>query len=93
MGCDSGSGDVVAATVPGVLSTISSGGFPLLTAPAWIIVGSVAAEGQAGLAVTELSPTAWGEIARFARLPGDAFRSLVGVPDAPVRDAALASRR
>jgi hypothetical protein len=69
VGYDSQPDQVAAATALGVLSTVSNGALLVFTAPAWIIVGIAAANGQVRLPVTELPIAAWESLARFARFP------------------------
>jgi hypothetical protein len=53
----------------GAVATISNGGFLLLTAPMWIIGGSVATGGESRAPERKSPPLSWVELAPFARFP------------------------
>jgi hypothetical protein len=53
----------------GVLSTISNGGFLILTAPAWIVVGAGASASRAGEATLKSKYADWDEFRMYARFP------------------------
>jgi hypothetical protein len=56
-------------TAVGTLSTISNGAFLLLTAPMWLIGGSVATGAESRAAQRQGAPLTWVELAPFARFP------------------------
>jgi len=66
---DSRAGVVGGAAVLGFLSTISNGAFLILTAPMWLIGGSVAAGHQSRVPIEEMTPESPTSFARFARFP------------------------
>lgn len=68
-GYDSKHGDVAGATFVGTVLTASNGAFLILTAPMWMIGGSLAAGSQSRVAMEDLPPVAWAELADFARFP------------------------
>lgn len=68
VGYDSEVGKVGTGTALGVLSTASNGLFAIFTAPAWVIVGSLAARAQSRLPIEEI-PAAWEDLASFSRFP------------------------
>lgn len=57
------------ATFGGMLTTISNGVFLVFTAPAWLIVGSLAAQSQSRLADLAVPRSDWTDLAPFARFP------------------------
>lgn len=69
-------GRVGTMTMLGTLSTVSNGGFLILTAPLWIIGGSIAALNQSRAPIREIPPPAWTELAAFARFPQGIPRGL-----------------
>ena len=62
-------GRVGSLAMLGTLSTVSNGGFLLLTGPMWIIGGAVAAASQSRAPIRAIPPQAWTELAAFARFP------------------------
>jgi hypothetical protein len=68
-GYDSRHGEVAAATAGGALLTVSNGAFLLLTGPMWLIGGSIAAGSQSRVAMDDVPPAAWVDLAEFARFP------------------------
>jgi hypothetical protein len=68
-GYDPESGQVGGAVALGAISTISNGAFLILTAPMWLIGGSIAANSQGKLGLEDLPPMQWAELGRFARFP------------------------
>lgn len=68
-GYDSNHGEVSSATALGVLSTASNGAFLILTAPMWAIGGSLAAGSQSRVAMDEVPPARWADLAAYARFP------------------------
>ncbi len=65
----SGAGAVAGWTVLGVFSTISNGLLAGITAPLWIITGTVAGSGESYAPQRNVPPQGWAELARFARFP------------------------
>lgn len=68
-GYASGAGGVGAATVLGVLSTISNGWFLVFTTPMWVIGGSIAASRESRAPVREVGQLRWSALRPFARFP------------------------
>jgi len=66
---DAQGGKVAGAAFLGTVSTISNGAFLILTAPLWIITGSVAASHQTHAPERSFPPLLWSELAAFARFP------------------------
>lgn len=62
-------GGVTTWAVLGTLSTISNGWFLILTAPMWIIGGSLSVGSESRAPERKSPPLAWGELAPFARFP------------------------
>jgi hypothetical protein len=62
-------GGLVGWTLLGALATISNGAYLLLTAPMWIIGGSLAVGSESRAPQRKISPLAWAELAPFARFP------------------------
>jgi hypothetical protein len=60
---------VEALAVLGALTTISNGAFLIVTAPAWVIGGSLAAASQSRIPLRSLPPARWTDLASFARFP------------------------
>jgi hypothetical protein len=58
----------------GTLSTLSNGAFLILTAPMWLISGSLAVGGESRAPERKTPPLTWVELAPFARFPQ-------GIPD------------
>ena len=52
-----------------MVTTISNGVFLLLTAPAWLITGLVAAGNESHAPLRDVPPLAWAELAAYARFP------------------------
>lgn len=65
----SNAGKVASWTFLGVLSTASNGLLLILTAPLWIITGTVAASGESIAPERRTPPMSWPELALFARFP------------------------
>ncbi len=68
-GYSSNAGEVVSWTLLGVLSTASNGLLLIVTAPLWIVTGTVAASGESIAPERRTPPLAWPELALFARFP------------------------
>lgn len=66
---DSQYGRVGAATLLGTLSTISNGFFLVLTAPLWILGGTLGMAAQSRAPVHRLPPGRWTDLVPFARFP------------------------
>jgi hypothetical protein len=62
-------GAVTTWAVLGALSTISNGGFLILTAPMWIIGGPLAVGSESRAPERKNPPLTWVELAPFARFP------------------------
>jgi hypothetical protein len=56
-------------TIVGTLSTISNGAFLILTAPMWMIGGSLAVAGESRAPERRTPRLAWAELAPYARFP------------------------
>lgn len=69
VGWNSQYGNVGAAAILGTLSTISNGWFLFLTAPMWVVGGSLAAASQSRHPIIRALPPRWMELRRFARFP------------------------
>jgi len=65
----SGVGKVATFTFLGVLSTVSNGVVPILTAPLWIITGTVAGVTESHAPERKTPPLGWPDLATFARFP------------------------
>lgn len=68
-GYSHGGAAVVGYTFLGMLSTVANGWFLILTAPMWLITGTVAGVAQSHLPQDRLRPLTWTRLARFARFP------------------------
>jgi hypothetical protein len=66
---DSHAGEIAAGTVIGTVATISNGALLILTAPMWIVGGSVATNARAGEPILEASDDGWDGIVPYARFP------------------------
>jgi hypothetical protein len=66
---DSRWGAVAGYTLMGVLSTISNGWYLVLTAPVWVITGTVAGANQSHAPERKTPPLRWSELSAFARFP------------------------
>jgi hypothetical protein len=64
-----GATEVGLLTVLGIVSTVSNGVFLVFTAPAWLIIGGVAAAGQSRISREQVIPGDWAEVRKFARFP------------------------
>ena len=62
-------GGLAAWMLLGTLSTLSNGGFLILTAPMWMIGGSLAVGGESRAPERKSPPLSWVELAPFARFP------------------------
>lgn len=62
-------GAMAGYTLVGALSTIANGWYLALTAPAWIITGTVAGAHQSYEPVRKTPPLGWAALADFARFP------------------------
>jgi hypothetical protein len=60
---------VAGFTALGVLSTISNGLLSGLTAPLWVITGSVAASDESRAPLRDVPPLRWADLAAYARFP------------------------
>jgi hypothetical protein len=56
-------------TIVGTLSTLSNGAFLVLTAPMWIIGGSLAVGAESRAPQRKSPPLAWAELAPYTRFP------------------------
>lgn len=65
----SDAGSVAGFTVVGVLATASNGAFLLITAPLWIITGSVAASNESRAPLRDVPPLSWTDLSPYARFP------------------------
>lgn len=65
----SGVGKVATFTLLGVLSTASNGVVLILTAPLWIITGTVAGVTESHAPERRAPPLGWRDLATFARFP------------------------
>ncbi len=69
-GYDSGFSFYVGTTIIGVLTTVSHGWFLALSAPLWILFGTIAGSAQSNIPVYEYpDKNSWGELRLFARFP------------------------
>lgn len=67
---DSRHGGLTAWTAFGALSTISHGFILALSAPVWIITGSVATSAQSRLPHRTIADGSWSQLAPYCRYPG-----------------------
>jgi hypothetical protein len=65
----SGAGAIAGYTALGIVATLSNGAFLLLTAPTWLITGSVAAASESRAPLRDAPPLMWGDLAAYARFP------------------------
>jgi hypothetical protein len=65
----SDAGAVAGFTVVGILTTVSNGAFLIITAPLWIITGSVAASSESRAPQRDVPPLGWADLAAYARFP------------------------
>lgn len=65
----SGANSTAGWTTLGVLSTVSNGWFLGLTAPAWIITGTVAGTRESHAPERKVPPLTWPDLAAYARFP------------------------
>jgi hypothetical protein len=79
---DPGHGGIAGWTVAGTLSTISHGFGLILTAPLWMITGSISSGAQARTRTERFPNAPWEYLKRFARFPQ-------GLPSAVDRTALL----
>ena len=56
-------------TIVGTVSTLSNGAFLLLTAPAWLLGGSLATASQSRRPIVRTDNAAWSELRLYARFP------------------------
>ncbi len=66
---NSKSNDLTAWVILGTLSTASHGLVLILSAPVWVLTGSVAAISQSHVAQLRVPPKAWDEVRQYARFP------------------------
>ncbi len=65
----SDAGAVAGFTALGVVSTVSNGFLLGLTAPLWIITGTVAASSESRAPFRDVPPLGWADLAAYARFP------------------------
>lgn len=63
-------GAIAGYTALGIVSTISNGAILLITAPAWLITGIVAASNESGAPIRKTPRTRWVSLTAYARFPG-----------------------
>jgi hypothetical protein len=83
--CDPHSGAVGGIAFFGVLSTLSNGGFLILTAPAWIAVGAGGSASLADAAIIKSKSADWDEFRMFARFPQGMPPGMLATADLPAR--------
>lgn len=82
---DARAGDLAGWTFLGTVGTLSHGIALIISAPVWILFGSVATSAQSHSPMVKIPPDPWREAAKFARFPQ-------GLPDDLDR-ASLAQKR
>lgn len=62
-------GSITGWTALGVVSTISNGVGLIITAPLWVLTGTIAGSGESRAPVSRVPTSSWTDLARFARFP------------------------
>ena len=68
-GYNAKAGTLGGLTAVGAFSTVSNGALLIVTAPAWLIVGTAAAASQSHAPVQQIPTVGWQQLAAFARFP------------------------